>query len=218
MENYIDFKTLLSRLKFILNLSKDVEISEALHLTYQSFAQMKRRNTLPYANLLLLCEEQEVDPFIILNKNDDDFQAYCDDKLKTKNTIKIINSANTLSIPNLNIADSFQAYIEDNGDINIIDTKYQTFKHNQSYIIQQNGIYYNKHFYIDQDNNYIFTEPNVDDWILSKDKVKDIKCIGKIIYSYLFTQNRRSKDYTISADFQRNLSDLISCAMKNKLS
>jgi hypothetical protein len=214
MDSFIDFKTLIERLKIILEITTDTIIAEKLQLSYQSFAQMKRRNSLPYENLLILCNKRNLNPLILLNENNEKFTKYCND-IRNLNAysdkINIINSDKFIVIPGLNTKSSYKAYIDVNNDINIIDTNDTMLSHNQTYIIEKNDIYYKKHITIDINGNYILSETNIDDWIVSKKELNQFNSIAKVIFSYSRSENN---NYEI---VQNKITKLIAMALNNEL-
>lgn len=81
--NFISFQILINRLKEIFSKEKDIDIAKYLNLKYESFAQMKRRNTMPYENILFLCRQQKISIFKLLNIDNRKFDKYVN-KLKYK--------------------------------------------------------------------------------------------------------------------------------------
>jgi DNA/RNA-binding domain of Phe-tRNA-synthetase-like protein len=60
-----DFKEILKRLKFYLKNDKKVKIYDkdvaiALGITQMNFATIKRRNTIPYENILIFCKKEGI--------------------------------------------------------------------------------------------------------------------------------------------------------------
>ena len=215
--NFVDFKTLIDRLKLILNITTDINIAEYLHLTYQSFAQMKRRNSLPYENLLILCQENNLKPLEMLEYDNKKFDIYHNTIINNNtftNNIKLLDSDEYIIIPNLNAKESYRAYI-DNNDIYIVDIASKQLKHNQTYIIMKNKIYYKKHITVDINGEYILTEPDTQDWTLSEKKVNELNSIAKVVFSYtLNNHNGKSNNHDLVQD---KLTQFINLALKNNL-
>jgi len=215
--SFVEFKTLIDRLKLVLNITTDTNIAECLYLSYQSFAQMKRRNSLPYENVLILCKEHDLNPLKILECDDNKFNIYYESIINNNaliQNIKLLDSEEHIAIPNLNAKESYRAYIL-NRNIYIVDSTENELKHNQTYIIQKNKIFYKKHITVNIDGKYILTEPDTENWVLSEDEINKLTCIAKVLSSYIF--NTYNDKYANNAQIEEKLTQLINLALKNDL-
>lgn len=219
MNRFVNFKTLIERLKELLNTSTDTSIAEYLHLSYPSFAQMKRRDSLPYENLLILCNENNLAPLKILELNEKQYQSYYKNKMN-KNTytenIKLYDCEEYITIPNIFAKESYRIFIGNNSNINVFDTDDREFKHNQLYIIEKNNIYYKKHISINLDGHYLLTEDNVEDILLSKKEIKKVNCLGKVIYSYNLVQYNKNLNHNEDNTTLDNFKKMINLLLQDK--
>lgn len=60
-----DFKSILVALKIYLSGSKqnkiyDKDVAKVLGISQMNFATIKRRNSIPYENIILFCKEEEI--------------------------------------------------------------------------------------------------------------------------------------------------------------
>lgn len=60
-----DFHSILKELKFYLSKSKDVkvydkDVAQALGITPMNFATLKRRNSIPYENIIQFCKKENL--------------------------------------------------------------------------------------------------------------------------------------------------------------
>ena len=90
MDNNHDFKKIMDRIKNILNLKSDGEIAEKLELSKQNYSEKKRKNSIPYENLINLCEKENISTdFLFYNKGN--FEKNTNYKIKLEKSINKLN-------------------------------------------------------------------------------------------------------------------------------
>ncbi|MCH8030009.1 MAG: helix-turn-helix domain-containing protein [Candidatus Dadabacteria bacterium] len=55
-----NFDTIIERVKSAKNIRYDIEVAELLGMTQSAFAERKRRNSVPYGELMHLCDEEGI--------------------------------------------------------------------------------------------------------------------------------------------------------------
>ena len=87
MYNFID---IMEKLKNKLNISSDSQIAEKLGINRSNFGERKKRNSIPYENLVILCKKEKISLDFILNNEKDSMYS---------NNFKelLINSINILN-------------------------------------------------------------------------------------------------------------------------
>lgn len=85
-----DFTVIMSRLKVVLNLKSDAELARELGIKTPNFADKKKKKSIPYENIRILCKKNKLSLDFILNneKNSINLNNY---KELLNNSIKNLN-------------------------------------------------------------------------------------------------------------------------------
>jgi len=218
-DEFVDFQEIIERLMRILNLNILKDLAEELKLEYPNFAQMKRRNTIPYENFLFLCKEKNFSPLMLLEKDETIYKKYEDQLIKNNGkttNIQLLNSEDEyITVLKIPIQDSYRAYIDSDNLINIVDTANTELSHNQYFLIEKNGFIYKKHVAMELNSNEILlSETNVNDIKINIDELKEYQILGRILYTYLLDDLSNKRIYANQTEISEKLASLLSLDIK----
>lgn len=67
-----NFTEIEQRIKEVFKVNKSIEISRLLNVSSSTYGNWKTRNTIPYDEIITLCEENKINMRYILTGNDDE--------------------------------------------------------------------------------------------------------------------------------------------------
>ncbi|RXJ98381.1 hypothetical protein CRU98_10100 [Arcobacter sp. CECT 8986] len=70
MENIDNFQEIMDKFKKTLNIKSDSEIAEKLDISRQNYSDRKKRNSIPYEEIIKLCKKEKINIDNILNNKD----------------------------------------------------------------------------------------------------------------------------------------------------
>lgn len=187
IDNEIEnFEIVINKLKDILNIKSDRQLSFALDILPASFANSRKRGIIPFDKIINYALKKNIDlnlifnPDVLIDSNTINSSNNKEDFLK----IKILNNEEDfLKIPfsyNDIKLDTCRCLTLDD-KIYIINIEDTSLQNNKKFILKSNNIYYYRHVNINFEGSFIFKDETSISEQIEKELVDKIEVVGKII-------------------------------------
>lgn len=188
--NSVDYLSIVERIKEIERINSDRQFALLIGMRADSYANAKKRGTFPYEKVIEYCFKKNYSIDEIFNlKNPIKKLEGTSEKESNFINVPCINSNDHIRIPkehinNLDDFNFFNAFIDENGNISLINKNKKKLEDRASFLINIFDKFYIKNVSIDLDRNYKLSENEYEPIILKEEDFSKVDIIGKVELSY----------------------------------
>jgi len=191
-EKNVDYSSIVEKIKEIEKINSDRQFALLIGMRPDSYANAKKRGTFPYEKIIEYCFRKNfsIDEIFDMKNPVKNIKELLGKENKN-NFIDVlcINSEDHIRVPkdnihNLDDINFFRAFIDENGNIFLINKNKTKLEDRANFLVKIFDKYYIKNVSIDLDRNFKLLEKEYEPIILKESDFSKIDVIGKVEISY----------------------------------